>query len=333
MKRPVSLLMLCAAIGLAGASSAFAQALQKVRATQSVATFDFLAVDYAKLTGIFASEGLDVEQIATRGAGPDLGALVSGDVEFNLSPGVNQINAIIGNRDVITIGNLVNRSLIGLVVNKAVMEKRGISPDAPLAERAKVMAGLKMGMTQPGSLTDRQIRHLARIGGVPESAITIVSLGGAASLVAAFEKGDIDGYAIATPFDRIQVARGRAVMVLDNARGDDPSIDPFMMTDVHTTRKYASANGETVRKFLRALRRATGEIDKRPVEEIRTVVQPAFANVPPEVMVIGITALKRTLNTSGMVTLDMATKTLALDGRKEVTPEKLFSTFDASFLK
>jgi ABC-type nitrate/sulfonate/bicarbonate transport system substrate-binding protein len=318
---------------MAGASGAMAQALQKVRSTQSVATFDFMAVDYAKLAGLFAAEGLDVDQIATRGAGPDLGALVSGDVEFNLSPGVNQINALIGNRDIITVANIVNRSMIGVVVSKAVMEKRGISPSAPLAERAKVMAGLKMGMTQPGALTDRQLRHLARIAGVQEGAITIVSLGGAAGVVAAFEKGDVDGYAIATPFDRIQVAKGRAVMLLDNTRGDDPSIDPFMMTDIHTTRKYASANPETVRKFVRALRRATTELDKRSVEEIRTVVQPAFANVPQDVMVIGITALKKALNTTGMVTQDMVNKTLALDSRKDVTPERLFATFDPSYLK
>ena len=319
--------------GAIGTSPAFAQAKQKVRSTQSVATFDFLAVDYAKLAGIFAAEGLEVEQIATRGAGPDLGALVSGDVEFNLSPGVNQINAIIGNRDVITVGNIVNRSMIGVVANKETMAKAGVTADSPLAARAKALAGLKMGMTQPGSLTDRTIRHVARLGGVAEGGLTIVSLGGASSLVAAFEKGDIDGYAIATPFDRIQVVKGRAIMILDNARGDDPSLDPFMMTDIHTTRKYAAANPEVVRKFVRALRRATAEIDKRSVEEIRKVVQPAFANVPQEVMDVGLNALKKSLNPSGMVTRDMATKTLTLDGRKEVTPEKLFAAFDPSYLK
>lgn len=331
MKSFVRALAVLTMLGVVG-TSAQAQGLKKVRVTQSVASFDFMAADYARLNGLFAAEGLDVEQIATRGGGPDLAALVSGDVEFNLSPGVNQINAIIGNRDVITIANIVNRSLIGVVISKEAAEKSGIKPDAPLAERAAALRGLKMGMTQPGALTDRQLQHLARIGSLKEGDFQIISLGGAPSLVAAFERKQVDGYAIATPFDRIQVTKGAAVMWVDNARGDDPSIDPFMMTNVHTSKAYAQKNPEIVRSFVRALRRATQEIQDQPTEDVRKAVQAAFPNVTPEVMTLGIEALKKTLNPSGKVTEAMAKSTMRLDGRQEVSPEKLFAAYDPSFL-
>lgn len=310
-----------------------AEAQTKIRATQSVASFDFMAVDYAKLSGFFAAEGLDVEQIATRGGGPDLAALISGDVEFNLSPGVNQINALTRGRDIVTVGNIVSRSLIGVVISKDAAGKLDVKADAPLEARAAALTGLKMGMTQPGALTDRQLQHLMRIGKLTPSQVEVVSLGGAPSLLAAFQRGQIDGYAIATPFDRIEVEKGTAVMWVDNARGDDPSIDPFMMTDIHTSRAYAEAHPEVVRAFLRALRKATAELKEKPTEEIRKIVQPAFQNVSPEVMKIGIEALKTTLNPSGEVTFDMARNTLRLDGRTEVTPEQLFGAYDPSYLK
>jgi NitT/TauT family transport system substrate-binding protein len=327
----VARLSLVASLTMALMFPAGAQSLRKVKLTQSVASFDFMSADYARLTGIFAAEGLEVEQIATRGAGPDLAALVSGDVEFNLSPGVNQINAIIGKRDVITVANIVNRSLIGVVLSKEAADKSGVKSDAPLKQRAAALSGLTLGMTQPGSLTDRQFQHLGRLAGLKDGEIKTVALGGAPSIVAAFERKQVDGYAIATPFDRIEVAKGAAVMWVDNAKGDDSSIDPFMMTDVHTSRAFADKNKEVVRAFIRALRRATQEIKNKSTEDVIKAVQPAFPNVTPEVMALGINALKLTLNPSGTFTMEMAKNTLRLDGRPDVTPEQLFATYDPSF--
>ena len=92
------------------AVSANAQDLKKIRITQAVASFAFLPIDYAKAAGYFAEEGLEVEQIATRGGGPDLTALISGDVEFNAAAGTYQIGAIKAGRDVINVYNFYSRN-------------------------------------------------------------------------------------------------------------------------------------------------------------------------------------------------------------------------------
>jgi ABC-type nitrate/sulfonate/bicarbonate transport system substrate-binding protein len=70
------------AIGVPGA-----HAVETVKATQAVASFSFLPADYAQDAGYFKAEGLDVQQIATRGGGPDMSALISGDVNFNFGAG------------------------------------------------------------------------------------------------------------------------------------------------------------------------------------------------------------------------------------------------------
>ena len=310
---------------------AHAQDLKEIKVTQAVASFAFLPIDYAKAAGYFEDEGLDVRQIATRGGGPDLTALLSGDVDFNAAAGTYQISAIIRKRQLVNVYNFYNRNLIGLVISKDAAAASGIAADAPLKERLQVLKGLKIGMTRPGSLTDKQVRHLMRVGGLAPDDVVIVAIGGPPNLLVAFERGQIDGYAISIPHYLIAAERGKGVVWVDNSRGDDPSIDPFMMESVLTTKKYAEANPDVVRSMVRAIKRAVDDIATKSPEDVRAVVQEAFSKVDPATMILGIKAAKNALNRDGRVSLQMAKNTMLLDGRTEITPEQLFDTFTAEF--
>lgn len=310
-----------------------AEAQEKVRITQAVASFAFLPIDYAKASGIFEEEGLDVQQIATRGGGPDLTALISGDVQFNAAAGTYQIGAIAAGRDIVNVYNFYDRNLIGLVLSEEAAAATGVSPDAPLKERLAALKGLKIGMTRPGSLTDKQVRHLLRQGGLTADDATIVAIGGPPNLISALDQGAIDGFAISVPHYQIAAKAHGAVVWVDNTRGDDPSIDPFMMESILTTRDYADAHPETVAAMVRAVDRAVEEIAASTPEEVRAVVQDTFAKVDPETMLIGIEAVQQALNTEGRVTMDMAEKTMLLDGRTDkVSAQQLFDTFTAEFI-
>lgn len=323
-----SLALFVAASMVAGVAAA--QELKPVKVTQAVASFAFLPIDYAKAAGYFAEEGLDVQQIATRGGGPDLTALISGDVEFNAAAGTYQIGAIEAGRELVNVYNFYDRNLIGLVISKDAAERSGISSDAPLEERLQALKGLKIGMTRPGSLTDKQVRHLMRIGGLSEEDVEVVAIGGPPNLIAALERGQIDGFAISVPHYQVAAERGGAVIWVDNAKGDDPSIDPFMMESLLTTKEYAAANPDVVRGMVRALERAVEDLATRPAEEIRAVVQETYSKVEPEVMLLGINAIKPALNEGGEVSLEMAENTILLDGR-DVDPEKLYATFTPEY--
>ena len=311
---------------------AAAKELKKIRVTQAVASFTFLPADYARLKGHFAEEGLDVQQIATRGGGPDLAALLSGDVQFNFGVGPYQISAVEAGRPIVNVLNMERRNLIGVVISKAAAEKSGVKPDAPLADRARALKGLRMGMTQPGSLTHRQIEHLMRIGGLKEGDVQIVALGAPSSLVSAFDQGRIDGYAISTPHDRLMVRRGKAVMWVDNANGDDPSIDPFVMSGLVVAPKTLEEEPETVGGMVKALRRAMEDIRTRPADEIAATVKELYGNIDHETLLASLDAVRNTISPDGRVTREMWVNTLKLDGRN-VSPDALLATFDDRFLK
>jgi len=57
-----------------------------------------------------------------------------------------------------------------------------------LAQRAATLKGLRLGMTRPGSLTHKQLKHLTRVGGLSEKDVRIIAIGGPPSLLAALKR-------------------------------------------------------------------------------------------------------------------------------------------------
>lgn len=64
-----------------------AQAPRKVKMTIPVIALSMTPVYLAKAKGFFVEEGLDVEVIPTSGGGPDIRALIAGDVDFSFTTG------------------------------------------------------------------------------------------------------------------------------------------------------------------------------------------------------------------------------------------------------
>ena len=82
------------ALMIMATSGAYAQKMKDINITQAVESFAFQPISYARAAGFYKAEGLNVSQIKTRGGGPDLVALMSGDVQFNANAGTYQIGAI-----------------------------------------------------------------------------------------------------------------------------------------------------------------------------------------------------------------------------------------------
>jgi NitT/TauT family transport system substrate-binding protein len=317
---------------LAGMTTgAYAQKLKDIKITQAVASFAFLPISYARAAGFYEAEGLNVTQIKTRGGGPDLVALMSGDVQFNANAGTYQIGAIKKKRKLLNVYNFYKRNLISVVISAKKQKELGISPSAPLTQRAAALKGLRLGMTRPGSLTHKQLKHLTRVGGLTEKDVRIIAIGGPPSLLAALKRDQIDGFAISPPADRIAISRGLAVMWVDNAAGADPSIDPFMMESIVTTKEYADANPDVVRAMIRATRKAVLEISRKSPKEIFAVIKGEFKKVKPPIAELAIKAVKPALNLKGNVTKKMAENTMRLDGRKEVSADQLYDTYTAKY--
>ncbi len=308
--------------------------LRKVRVTQAVASFAFLPIDVAKRARFFAQEGLEVEQIETRGGGPDLAALLSGDVEFNAAAGTYQFSTMKQKRQMLNVCNFYDRNLIQVAMRKATADRLKITPQTPLAEKVKALRGLTIGMTRPGALTDVQARYVVRQAGLdPDKDTRIVAIGGGPALVAALERGDVDVIFISIPFAEIAIQRGRAIMFINNAAGEDPTVSPFMMENIFVLPDFARKNPEVVTGFTRAIIRAMELMGKSKAELIADLINLDFPTVERDVMLLGVRAVLPAMNPSCLLSRKAVENTLRIEGETELSVDQVMATFTNEFIR
>jgi NitT/TauT family transport system substrate-binding protein len=306
--------------------------LVNIKVTQAVAAFSFLTIDYARAAGYYEKEGLEVEQVATNGGGPDIAALVSGNVQFDAASGIYQMGAIRAHRDVQIVYNYFNRNSLEVMMSKETLKKLNLNQKSPFLTKAKALKGLKLGITRPGALTDRMWRRLLRVAGLTENDVTITAVGGEAAEVSALERNLVDGVILSPPWDLIAAQHG-GELFFDYAGGEDPQTQPLSFQSLLTTKAYAEANPDIVKKMVRATRHANEDIANKSAEDIAAVVQPIYKDIDRKLLVAGVRELKKTVNVKGEVTMDMARRTMLLDGSDDITPEQFFATFNPAYLQ
>ncbi|HKA32442.1 MAG TPA: ABC transporter substrate-binding protein, partial [Candidatus Binatia bacterium] len=86
MKR-LAAMALAAAVLQLGWTAAWAQNLRKVKMTIPVVAHSMTPIYVAQSKGYFKDEGLEVDVTSTSGGGPDIRALIAGDVDFSFTTG------------------------------------------------------------------------------------------------------------------------------------------------------------------------------------------------------------------------------------------------------
>ncbi len=335
MRRALATIATTLVIVLGGlATSPAAPPLRMVRVTQAVASFAFLPLDVAKRAGYFAQEGLEVEQIETRGGGPDLAALLSGSVEFNAAAGTYQFSVMKQKRDLLNVCNFFQRNLIQVAMRKATADRLKITPQTPFAEKLRTVKGLTIGITRPGALTDVQARYVVRQAGLdPDKDTRIVSIGSGPALVAALERGDVDLIFISVPFAEIAVQRGSAIMFINNAAGEDPTISPFMMENIYVLSAFARKDPEVVTSFVRAVHRAMELMGKSTPELIADLVNLNFPTVERDVMSLGVRAVLPAVNPSCVLSRKAVENTVRVEGETALSIDQILATFTDEFIR
>ncbi|MGQ0551221.1 MAG: ABC transporter substrate-binding protein [Armatimonadota bacterium] len=234
-----------------------AQGLRKVKITMPTTALSMTPVYLAEAKGYFAQEGLAVERIVTRGGGPDIQALIAGEVEFTFTPGDNVILVYQEGKPLVMVMSGMNRLIINWAMHKDAAAAKGITDKTPLAEKLKALKGLTVGITAPGALTAHLAAFVVRKAGyVPQEDVRLIPVGAGPTWLAALENRRVDVALTATPFPEAAIHRGYAIMFLNNARGEDRSIPEFLMENLITRPEVIRKEPELVRKMVRALLRA-----------------------------------------------------------------------------
>ena len=307
--------------------------LTKLRVSQPVSSLSFVTVYVGRTQNFYAEEGLDVEQLSTGGGGPEIQALLSGDVQFAATPGVGQMDVLKQGRRLLNVFNALDRNIINVVMHVDVAREKGVTPQSPFQEKLAALRGLKLGATRPGALTYQQAEYLIRRAGLqPQRDVEVVGAGEGPALIAALENRQVDVILQSVPVPEQLVARGRGIMLINNSAAEDPDITPFNMTSILVTPEYAERNEDIVGRFVRGSRKANQWILQATPDEIADAVSPDLGQTPREVLVAGSAAVKEATSRTGV--LDRrAIENMVRMTESDVNVDELYGLFTDRFLR
>lgn len=299
----VALAAVLLAGGVVAAGPATAQVPTKVRLTMPVTALSMTPVFLAQARGFFAEEGLEVAVTVTGGSGPDIRALIAGEVDFTFTPGDNVLLAFQEGKRLVMVMSGLNRLFINWAMHRDVARERGITETTPFAEKVKALKGLTVGVTTPGALTAHLAAFVIRKAGyVPQQDVKILPIGAGPTWLAALENRKVDVALTATPVPETAIQRGYAVMFIDNTKGEDPAFTEFLMANLITRPDVIEKNPELVRRMARALVKANQWARASSVEDVAAALQPTFSKVDPAIHLAGVKAVLPAINAAGRTT-------------------------------
>jgi NitT/TauT family transport system substrate-binding protein len=292
--------MFFAVLGWLGAFALPVQAQRKVKMTIPVVAHSMTPVYIAQSKGFFSSEKLDLDITSTGGGGPDIRALIAGDVEFSFTTGDNVILAHQEGKRLVMVMSALNKVFINWAMHKETAKAKGVTESMPLDQKIKALKGLTVGVTNPGALTAHLAAFVIRKAGYnPQQDVQIIPVGAGPTWLAALENRKVDVALTAPPVPETAISRGFAVMFINNAKGEDPSIPEFLMENLIARPETVNKDPDLVRRMVRALTRANQWAIKNGSEQVADALKPFMAKTPAELLLSGAAAVLPALNSDG----------------------------------
>ena len=251
---------------LLGPQAAWAQEKEKLSSLRSTArSWLWSAEDYAFNQKFFEKSGLTVELASTnRGVNQD--ALLSGATEVLLgSPATNMRVQLLG-RPVKMICGWVNKFASNVVVKKTIADKAGVTEASAPDAKAAALRGLRIGTTGPGGGPDQLTRYLMQRGKIdPDRDAQIVPIqGGPSAMLAAFDKGQIDGFCLSSPSSDVAVSKFGATYLFNMVTNPPPEMNDFLYIAASVTDKTAREKPKELAAYCRGIALALRSMNQEP---------------------------------------------------------------------
>jgi len=304
MKRMNAVVVAAVFLGLALACpAAQAQSPRKVKLTMPVVALTMSPLYIAQSKGFFAEEGLDVEMTSTGGGGPDIRALIAGEADFTFTTGDNVMLAYQEGKPLLMVMSALNKVFINWAIHKESAKAKGITESTPFGEKVKALKGLTVGVTNPAALTAHLAAFVIRKAGyVPQEDVKIIPVGAGPTWLAALENRKVDLALTAPPVPETAIQRGFAIMFINNAKGEDPSISEFLMENLVARPETTKKDPDLVRRMVRALVKANKWALSSTPEQVTDALKPALGKTDPKILLAGVRSLMPTLSADGRTT-------------------------------
>ncbi|HZD39721.1 MAG TPA: ABC transporter substrate-binding protein [Terriglobales bacterium] len=189
----------------------------------------------AKESGIFASNGLDVQLIYFSGGTLATMALIAGETPITQTAGPAIVNAVLNGADTVMIAGGVTTLDYWLL-------------SRPEIKSAAQLKGGSVAISRFGSASDFIVRYaLQRIGLTPVKDVAILQVGALPDRLAAMETNRVQATVLAPPAMYMAQKRGFNILADVAALGL-----AYQATGVATTRRFIREHPEIVRKYVKS---------------------------------------------------------------------------------
>jgi len=315
------------------ATSAQAQTLEKPNLALAVGgktLVAFLPLTIAERLGLFEKEGLKVEISNLQGGSRALQSLVGGSADVVC--GAYEHTILMRAKGVGIKAVALQNNSLGTVI--------GLSKEKAKTYRSpKDLAGLKIGVTSPGSASSLGVALLLAKDHLTLDKVSIIGVGTGATAVTAMKSGQIDGMSNFDPAILILERDGAIVPIVDSrtAKGlDELYGGPMAGSSFYMREDFIAKNPRTAQAFTNAIVKSMRWLDKASVEDIVAAV-PAeyYAGGGREIYAEMVKLNRGAFSKDGRIELAWAENTYrALAAHEEVLKNvkvDLKETFDNTF--
>ena len=317
------------------AGDAAAQTRQKMTMTFGGFGMHYFPLYVAKGAGFFEREGLDVEIVDVGSGTRQAAAVMGGSADMAPLGFFHVIKARGESADLVAISALFDVYGMTIVLSNEAIARAGIEPGMSLDERVKRLAGMKIGISSPGSSTDALIRSvLTARGHDPDKMASLQPFGSGSSILAAFEKKLSDGFVYVAPLPEIVEHKKLGRSVIDPFLGEVPELNGVPYVVMVSSRATLKAKGDLVQRGLVAVAKAMDFLRTNP-EETAKAVRPFFTSLDEPVFRAAVERYRKASAGTLDLTSEHVAKTVAWMniGAKTKTEAKFEDVVAAEFMK
>ncbi|MBS0517991.1 MAG: ABC transporter substrate-binding protein [Proteobacteria bacterium] len=237
----------------------------------------YLSLSIAERKGFFKDAGLDVEINDFQGGSKSLEALMGGSADVTAGAYEHTIRMQQRGQSIVGFALMGRGMQIAIGLRKDVAAKVKGPAD---------IKGMKFGVSAPGSSTHMLLLSWAAKGGLKASDVVAIGVGAGATVVAAIEKGQVDGVSQTDPALTILQDKGLIEIKVDTrtTKGNQEVFGgPFPAACLYTQPGFLKKNPNTAQALATAIVRAD--------EWLQTASPADVASTVPESYLLGDRAI------------------------------------------
>ena len=256
----------------------------------------FVAID----RDIFKKNGVEVTYQELESGALSPAAILSGQAHVTSDEILGIAPLAKQGKEFMMVYNLMDRMTMNLVVRNEALQKAGYDPKASVADKAKALKGLTIGITRPGAPTDTYSRYFMIRGGLdPKRDATLVQIGSGGALNAAFRSGRIDAFMLSPPFPQVAEKDGVGQIIFNNTGGEVPELTGMSYIVLFTSKDFAEKNKAAVQAYVKSIQEALQWIHENRDEALKLLNTKWFKDTKPETLALSLDALLPSLSMSG----------------------------------